>query len=272
MYRDQKPEGFFWLSHRTVDAKHNFIVDVHVTPGNVSDSTVYLDRITHILDRFDFPLEAVALDAGYYTTEIAKALTERGIFAVIARRRFGGKKGMFRKSRYTYVPEEDVYICPARQRLTYQTTDRHGYHHYVSDPAVCRNCPLLSKCTSSKSHRRDITRHIDEPYREALNANRLSVSGQYLYRLRPQTVERSFADGKELHGLRFTFYRGIKKVQRANLVAATAQNMKKLANRLARKDSLHSIYSIFWGRTPQEIKTSKKDEPDRILRSGSSTA
>ena len=246
MYRDQKPEGFFWLSHRTVDAKHNFIVDVHVTPGNVSDSTVYLDRITHILDRFDFPLEAVALDAGYYTTEIAKALTERGIFAVIARRRFGGKKGMFRKSRYTYVPEEDVYICPARQRLTYQTTDRHGYHHYVSDPAICRNCPLLAKCTSSKSHRRDITRHIDEPYREAVNANRLSVSGQYLYRLRPQTVERSFADGKELHGLRFTFYRGIKKVQRANLVAATAQNMKKLANLLARKDCLHNITSILW--------------------------
>ena len=53
MYRDQKPEGFFWMAHRTVDTKHNFIVDVHVTPGNVSDSTVYLDRITHVLDRFD---------------------------------------------------------------------------------------------------------------------------------------------------------------------------------------------------------------------------
>ncbi|MBR3215684.1 MAG: transposase, partial [Exiguobacterium sp.] len=65
-------------------------------------------------------------------------------------------------------------------------------------------------------------------------------------RLRPQTVERSFADGKELHGLRFTFYRGIKKVQRANLVAATAQNMKKLANLLARKDCLHNISSILW--------------------------
>ncbi|WP_353047893.1 MULTISPECIES: transposase, partial [unclassified Exiguobacterium] len=71
---------------------------------------------------------------------------------------------------------------------------------------MCRNCPLLEKCTSSKSHRRDIIRHIDEPYREAVNANRLSASRQYLYRLRPQTVERSFADGKELHGLRFTFY------------------------------------------------------------------
>uniref|UniRef100_UPI001BEA7A75 transposase n=1 Tax=Exiguobacterium qingdaonense TaxID=2751251 RepID=UPI001BEA7A75 len=109
-----------------------------------------------------------------------------------------------------------------------------------------------------KSHRRDITRHIDEPYREAVNANRLSASGQYLYRLRPQTVERSFADGKELHGLRFTFYRGIKKVQRANLVAATAQNMKKLANLLARKDRLHSISSILWGQNASRNREPQK--------------
>ncbi|WP_214785171.1 transposase, partial [Exiguobacterium sp. S3] len=209
------------------------------------DSTVYLNRLDHVLERFHFPLEAVALDAGYFTTGIAKALVERGIFGVIARRRFGGKKGMFRKTRYTYLPEEDAYLCPARQRLTYQTTDRHGYHHYVSDPSICQNCPLLEKCTSSRTHRRDITRHVDEHYREQVNENRLSASGKSLYRLRPQTVERSFADGKELHGLRFTFYRGTAKVQRANLVAATAQNMKKLANLLARKDRLHNISSIF---------------------------
>ncbi|MCT4790706.1 transposase, partial [Exiguobacterium mexicanum] len=150
MYRDQKPEGFFWLAHRTVDAKHNFIVDVHVTPGNVSDSTVYVARLEHILGRFAFPLEAVALDAGYFTTEIAKALVERGVFGVIARRRFGGKKGMYRRTSFNYVSEEDVYVCPAKQRLTYRTTDRHGYRHYASDPAICQNCPLLEKCTSNR--------------------------------------------------------------------------------------------------------------------------
>lgn len=86
MYRDQKPEGFFWLSHRTVDAKHNFIVDVHVTPGNVSDSTVYLDRITHILDRFDFPLEAV-INVNLYMYNFARLImfnivgfVRRGLF------------------------------------------------------------------------------------------------------------------------------------------------------------------------------------------------
>ncbi|MDQ0497335.1 hypothetical protein QOZ95_005576 [Paenibacillus brasilensis] len=41
MIRDGKPEGFFYLDHRTVDMKYNLITDVHVTPGNVHDSVPY---------------------------------------------------------------------------------------------------------------------------------------------------------------------------------------------------------------------------------------
>ncbi|KZM37307.1 transposase, partial [Marinomonas sp. SBI8L] len=37
MVRDQKPKGFFYLDHRTVDSKVNIITDVHVTSGNVHD-------------------------------------------------------------------------------------------------------------------------------------------------------------------------------------------------------------------------------------------
>ncbi len=244
MYRTRKPEGFFWLVHRTVDAKYNFIVDAYVTPGNVQDSSVYLERLDYILQHFAFPLEAVALDAGYFSTEIAKSLVTRGIYSVISRRRFGGKKGKFRKSKFTYLPDEDAYRCPARQILRYSTTTRQGYRQYVSDPKVCQDCPLLEKCMENETNRRIITRHLDEPFLEAVNRNRLTASGQYLYRLRPQTVERSFADAKELHGLRFTFYRGREAVQRANLVAATAQNMKKLANLLAWRDRIHTIFSI----------------------------
>ncbi len=33
MVRDNKPEGFFYLDHRTVDGVHALIVDTHVTPG-----------------------------------------------------------------------------------------------------------------------------------------------------------------------------------------------------------------------------------------------
>ena len=48
MMRDNKPEGFFYLDHRTVDSKNNIIMDVHVIPGNVSDSEPILKRIDRI--------------------------------------------------------------------------------------------------------------------------------------------------------------------------------------------------------------------------------
>ena len=38
MYRESKPEGFFYLDHRTVDYKFNLITNVYITPGNVHDS------------------------------------------------------------------------------------------------------------------------------------------------------------------------------------------------------------------------------------------
>ena len=45
MMRDGKPQGFFYLDHRTVDAKYNIITDTHITPGNVHDAEPYLDRL-----------------------------------------------------------------------------------------------------------------------------------------------------------------------------------------------------------------------------------
>lgn len=71
---------------------------------------------------------------------------------------------------------------------------------------------------------------------------------------------------KELHELRFTFYRGTEKVQRANLVAAITQNMKKLANLLAEKDRLHSISSISCRAEHLELVEYKK-KTNQIVRS-----
>lgn len=45
MYCENKPEGFFYLDHRTTDMKYNIITDAYVTPGNVHDSVPYLDRL-----------------------------------------------------------------------------------------------------------------------------------------------------------------------------------------------------------------------------------
>jgi hypothetical protein len=113
MFRDGKPEGFFYLDYQTFDGKYNFIADVYVTPENVHDSVPYLERLDRQITRFGFQVEEVALDAGYLTMPICQELKEQEIFSVIAHRRFRPKKGLFHKWQFKYIPEKDVYVCPA---------------------------------------------------------------------------------------------------------------------------------------------------------------
>ncbi|BCV24823.1 IS1182 family transposase [Gelria sp. Kuro-4] len=229
MVREGKPRGFFYLEHRTVDGKLNLITDSYVTAGNVHDSVPYLSRLDRQIHRFGFKVEAVALDAGYLTNPIAHGLRQKGIYAVIAHRRFRPKKGVFHKWQYKYDPEQDHYTCPAGSVLTYRTTNREGYREYKSDPEVCKKCPMLSRCTHSKNHTKVLTRHVWEDDKEWIRENRLSVRGKELYRRRKLTIERSFADSKELHGLRYCRMRGRSKVTEQCLLTAACQNMKKMA-------------------------------------------
>jgi len=234
MYREGKPEGFYYLDHRTVDLKYNIITDVYVTPGNVHDSQPYLQRLKRQVERFGFSVEAVALDSGYLTTPICKHLNENHIFAVIGYRRFQSVKGLFSKKQFTYHPEADYYVCPNNQPLLYRTTSRDGYREYHSNPEKCKECPYLTQCTRSKVHKKVLTRHVWEEHRERIRGNRLSPEGKVLYKKRKETIERSFADSKELHGLRYCRFRGREQVQEQALLTAACQNMKKIATHLAR--------------------------------------
>jgi hypothetical protein len=58
-----------------------------------------------------------------------------------------------------------------------------------------------------------ITRHSWEDSRERLRERRLSPAGRELYKYRKENIERSFADAKELHGLRYAGMRGLARVR-----------------------------------------------------------
>lgn len=234
LQREGKPEGFYYLDHRTVDAKFNIITDTFVTPGNVHDSVPYLARLQRQKERFGFPIEAVALDSAYLTTPICKGLQEENIFAVIGHRRFQSKRGLMPKWKFEFNRATNAYRCPEGKELTYRTTNRHGYREYRSDPTHCRDCPRLSECTQSKSCVKQITRHVWEDSREWVRDNRLSAQGKLLYKKRQETIERSYADSKQLHGFRYCRFRGQVKAQEQALLTAACQNMKKIATYLAK--------------------------------------
>lgn len=234
MVREGKPEGFHYLEHRTVEGRHGFVVHLLVTSARTTDPVAYLSCLQAVKDLYAFDVKAVGLDAGYYTSSICHRLTEQGIFAAVAFRGPRPVPGMLAKWRFRYVWYYDAYLCPENHLLRYSTTNREGYREYKSNPAVCRTCPLREQCTKSKSMQKVITRHVWQDDKDLVRLFNKTEFGQYLLQRRRETVERSFADAKELHGVRYARFRGRKKVERQSLLSATAQNLKKLALLLSR--------------------------------------
>lgn len=233
MVREGKPKGFFFLDHRTVDGKFNIITDTYVTAANIHDSIPYLERLDHQRNKFKFNVNAVGLDAGYFSPHICKGLEERKIFGSIAYRRKNHIKGFFYKREYLYNSDEDYYLCPEGKKLEYRTTNRSGYREYASNPSMCLTCPSLHKCTKSKNSQKVVTRHVWTDYVDRANQNRLTEHGKAIYKRRKETIERSFADSKQLHGFRYARFRGLDKVKEQCLLTAASQNMKKIAYAVA---------------------------------------
>lgn len=151
---------------------------MHVTAGNVHDSVPYLRRLDRQKERFGFDVDAVGLDAGYFTAGICKGLEERNIYRVVSYRRPTHRKDILYKREYRYDAEQDCYVCPADETLIYNTTDRNGYRHYQSNPANCLSCPLLKRCTQNAKGVKTVTRHVWEDSKERVNQHRLDPSGK----------------------------------------------------------------------------------------------
>lgn len=229
MHRDGKPKGFFYLDHRTVDSKANIITDVFVTPGNTNDVKPYIGRLKEQIEKFGFDVKAVGLDAGYNVSNICKQLFDMGINAAMGKRRGCQKKGKFGKYKFTYIKDWDVYICPERNYLEYVTTDRNGYREYKCKNDRCSTCPRREECLTAKQKTKSLRRHVWEDYKDEAYIFTHTEKGKKIYAKRKETVERSFADSKELFGLRYCRMRGLEKVAEQCLLTAAAQNMKKIA-------------------------------------------
>ena len=108
---------------------------------------------------------------------------------------------------------------------------------YKSDSKICVNCPKKDVCLyESKAtgeiaaeQSRTIRRHIKEHYADEVRAFMKTEKGKSLYNRRKETVERAFADMKELCGLCYAHYRGSEGVKAQVLITGTALNIKKIA-------------------------------------------
>jgi transposase len=223
----------FEYTANTACDKHNYILGFEVAPGNRNDSTIFPSLYTKLKGKYG-NIKNIVVDAGYKTPAIAKMIIDDGKVPIMPYKRPMTKKGFFKKYDYVYDELYDCYICPNDQILEYSTTNREGYKEYKSKSYKCKSCEYISQCTESKNHTKIIARHVWEEYIEQVEDIRHTRGSKEIYAQRGQTIERVFADAKELHGMRFARHRGLDKFTMELNLLFTCMNLKKLANRLWR--------------------------------------
>jgi len=79
-------------------------------------------------------------------------------------------EGRFDKQDFVYLSDEDVYRCPASEKLSYRYTNEEKLRRYWTN--ACSHCTLKDRCTTGKERR--ITRWEHENVVEAMHGNEKS--------------------------------------------------------------------------------------------------
>ena len=107
-----------------VDTKHHLIITHEVTNVGTDRS-----QLASVAKEAKATLETQSLDVvadrGYFSSEEILACAEAGITVTLPKPMTSNSKaeGRFGKQDFRYLAEEDVYICPAGERLTYHFTN-----------------------------------------------------------------------------------------------------------------------------------------------------
>lgn len=169
------------------------------------------------------------VDAGYHTAPTCHQIKCRGIQPVVSYRRHTHKGKHIGKYRFRYDPDRNVYVCPERHELTWRTTNRESYREYWSSSKDCKGCPRREQCFGASTTRRLVTRHVWKDNLEGVDAFTKPPNGKRLYRWRKETIERSFAETKELRGLRYARMLGMDNMYEQSFLTAAVQNIKRIA-------------------------------------------
>jgi transposase len=211
-----------------VDTEHHLIVTHEVT--NVGSDRAQLARVakqtkaTLHVDR----LEAVA-DRGYFSGEEILACDRAGITVTLPKPMTSGikAKGRYGKQDFVYLPEADVYRCPAGERLKYYYTNvENGLKLRRYWTNACRTCALKSRCTTGVQRR--ITRWEHEHVLEAVQ-RRLDENPQAMRRRR-ETVEHPFGTIKARMGATHFLMKTLPRVATEMALHVLAYNLTRVMN------------------------------------------
>jgi transposase len=231
-----------YKAHVAVSGKRGLVVTAAIaTTGITGEEHLLNDVLQSHTRHTGMPVKQAVADTRYGMLANYTTLEQAGIAAFIPPHdRTNGVNGFWGRDHFRYVPEQDVYLCPAGQSMKcFGISLGKKRVLYRCDPGICQVCQSHNQCTPP-GNPRTVTRFFDQRLIEEAKERIESPVGKELIRQRKTRIEGIFALGKELHGLRRTRLMGRWKVQIQLWMTATVINLKRaikaLTARLERVD------------------------------------
>jgi transposase len=211
-----------------VDTEHHLIVTHEVT-NTGSDRSQLAKMASQAKDVLNADHLDVVADRGYFSSVEILACEQADITVTLPKPMTSGAKadGRFGKQDFAYLPTEDVYRCPAGEKLTYRYTNEESgrtLRHYWT--TACPQCPLKSQCTNGPERR--IKRWEHEHVLEAVQ-QRLDKNPQAM-RQRRETAEHPFATLKMRMGATHFLMKRLPKVATEMALRVLAYNLTRVMN------------------------------------------
>ncbi|MCC6006086.1 MAG: IS1182 family transposase [Rhodobacteraceae bacterium] len=232
------PAFFSYSDNYLIDTDHGVIVDVEATrsirQAEVGSTKTMLDRVKA---RFDLHPERLIADTAYGTGPMLGWLVDRKIAPHIpVLDKSERTDGTWSRADFEWDAENNQYICPEGQELkqfrrNYSDPNRgptgKGVAKYRALKNICQVCPSKSRCCPNMEFR-SITREEHEDARQV--ARDIAKTKQYEISMKlRKKVEMLFAHLKRILGLNRLRLRGPCGAKDEFLLAAAAQNLRKLA-------------------------------------------
>jgi len=222
-----------------VETEHHLIITHDVTnTGSDRGQLARMGKMAQAVLRAD-RIEAVA-DRGYFNSPEILECHEAGITVTLPKPMTSGAKseGRFGKQDFVYMAAEDIYRCPAGERLTYRMTgEENGKLMRRYWTSACPNCPLKSKCTTGSERRipRWEHEHVLEAAQERLDRDPDAM------RRRRETVEHPFGTIKARMGATHFLCKTLPKVAAEMALHVLAYNLTRVMNIMGIKPLLAAI-------------------------------
>lgn len=230
---------FAYSTNYLIDLQHAVIMDVEAsTSVRQAEVTACKRMIARVQDRFGVWPERLAADTGYGSAEmLAWLVHERDIHPHIpVFDKSGRTDGTFERADFNYDIQRDVYTCPGGEELRRYWHDGRaakerppvdGLYKYRARKAACDACDLRPQCCPNGPHRK-ILRSIHEGARD-LARDIATTEAYVISRRERKKVEMLFAHLKRILKLDRLRLRGPNGAKDEFLLAATAQNLRKMA-------------------------------------------